>query len=477
MKVLGIPFSSNATDHYRILAPLEAMMEKGLSDVAIAPIIEGPHGIQMRGVHVGELTSGDLEMIAMQAGGLNDVFRSVVAAYKRGMDASDFDVVVMTRQFDQTSQNLLRRCLDNGIPVVYDMDDDLMAVPESNPAYMFAGTKGEVILKWHLQQGETIPFLPPKYGQVLDPNKEYTYEEAKELYTAAANWTRTIRSGMIDCIKMASAVTVTTPALARIYAVHNKNIFVLPNQMRLKEWTDVKPIQHPGEIWFGWSGSSTHLADLLLIEDAVIEVLKNHPKAFFAIQGFANPGELLTKISKAGLTHRLRDFPWTSLIEYREILAGMDVVLAPSSSIRFNESKSDIRVLEAWMCVRPVVVSPTTYGETLKACSEGGFVARTTYDWVRHIGRLLDDKHLRRRCGLHGLKYAADTRSYQVNAEKWSEVYDKVIQDEPKRQILRQREKERLQALENKRALAYEREATQRDRLHHKTRATTSNSV
>lgn len=430
MRILGIPFSSNAVDHYRVLAPLEALQERGLAEVEIAPIVEGPHGTQMRDVRVGGLTTADLEMIAQQTGGLNDTFRAIVETYRHGPDATDFDLVLMTRRFDLVSQNLLRRMREAGVPVIYDIDDDLMAVPESNPAYMYAGTKGETILKWHMQQGGVIPFLPVKFGQFIDQSKQYTPSEAQEIYTAASSWTKAIRSGMLQCIKMASAVTVTTPALKRLYAVHNKNIYVLRNEMRFKEWMDVPPIQHPGETWFGWSGSNTHLADLLMIEDAVIEILKTYPKSFFAVQGFANAGELLKKIKQAGLTHRLREFPFTSLTEYRQILAGMDVILAPSCPIRFNESKSDIRVLEAWMCVRPVVASSTTYGATLAECPEGGFVANRPKDWVRHIGRLLDDPHLRKRCGLHGLKYAADSRTYQNNVETWQDVYQKVIDRE-----------------------------------------------
>lgn len=428
MKILGVPYSSNAADHYRILCPLEALQEAGLAQVTIAPVVDLPGGIQQRPVRTRTFTQMDRnQLYALFAGDVR-LAQAVVRHYEEGPDASQFDITLITRRFEQSAIELIQAIrAETTRSVIYDIDDDLLGIPPSNPAYAFAGTDGNRVLAWHKHKldvdGVPIPFHPA------------------DARTASA-YTKHIRDGILSCVRAASALTVTTPELKRIYSAHNPNVYVLRNEMRLKEWLAITPIRHPGELWFGWAGSDTHLDDLKLIEKPIAEVLKRVPNAYFAVIGFPSVVEHLRSIPP----DRVRTFGWMPIQEYREILAGMDVILAPSADNRINRAKSDIRVLEAYMCIRPVVGSEITYGPTIRE-SGAGYVAQSVGDWTRRICELLADEHLRKSMGLRGLKYAADTRTYQANVQTWFEVYQKVLTDERLRHQKRTRTTDQLDHL------------------------------
>jgi len=225
--------------------------------------------------------------------------------------------------------------------------------------------------------------------------------------------------GLLTNIREADLVSVTTQALANEYAHLNSNIWVLPNQMQPDFWADLDPIPHPGEIWVGWAGGWTHLDDLRLIVTPMNQVLRQNPNVRFVLIGFTQAAELI-----------FQDLPQEQIIElpwhpdfhgYHNSVASLDVVLAPSRPIQFNDAKSDIRVMEAWLCNRPCVGSQTTYGDTIRE-SGGGFVAKNNKGWLQGINRLVRNEDLRRQMGQAGYNYVMQHRTYDGNAHRWAEA-------------------------------------------------------
>ncbi|MDO8108555.1 glycosyltransferase [Isoptericola sp. b441] len=145
-----------------------------------------------------------------------------------------------------------------------------------------------------------------------------------------------------------------------------------------------------------FSGTKTHDADWASIEPAVAQVLRERPEVELWLGGLVTPGPLLDDL--ADRVRRLPMVPWHTLPAY---LRDVDVNLAPLVlGTPFNEAKSAIKWLEAALVQTPTVASPTQ--PFLEAITEGrtGLLATDHDDWVRAIGRLLDDDLLRRRVGV-----------------------------------------------------------------------------
>ena len=111
--------------------------------------------------------------------------------------------------------------------------------------------------------------------------------------------------------------------------------------------------------------------------------------------------------------------------EYRNIVAAFDIALAPSLGIKFNDAKSDIRVLEAAICGVPVVASETTYGDTVRE-AKCGLVAKKAQKWIRYLNRLVNSASLRNELGQNGRRYTKG-RTYDANAWQWAEAYRSIL--------------------------------------------------
>ncbi len=149
----------------------------------------------------------------------------------------------------------------------------------------------------------------------------------------------------------------------------------------------------------------------------VIQVLQRNANARLVIVGFPEARKLFESV-----VDQLVMYKWMPITEYRRVVAGFDIVLAPSAKLDFNTAKSDIRVLEAAACSRPVVASDTTYGDTIRE-SGCGFVAKTTQKWIKYLHRLVNNAPLRKDMGEAGNRYVLNRRTYDLNVLQWMKAY------------------------------------------------------
>ncbi len=403
MNILGLPGDSGACAYYRVIKPLEALAEAEMAEFYIPPIENGN-----RIVRIGEFTEEEKKEIIEQRGPWDGF--AEIRRFERLPNVLDYDLLVFQRQPNDDIYHLIRRAQRCGIKAVFDIDDDAFNIPSSNPNYLMWGRDGRKVARLYLAMAKRGN-LPPEW---TDLSPDEAVENAKK-----------IRDGLFRNIRHADLVTTTVGALATVYQRLRSDIAILPNQMDPDDWLDLEPIPHHGEIWLGWAGSKTHYDDLKLLERVIPTILERYPLVCFVIAGFPEAKRLFFE---GYPDHRVITFPWTDLKSYRNYLASFDVVLAPSYPNKFNQGKSDIRVLEAGMVRRPVVGSPTTYGATIKE-SNGGFVAKKHVEWIKALSRLIEDEDLRRTLGQNVGNYARTHRTYRANAHLWAEAYSKLLEE------------------------------------------------
>lgn len=122
-----------------------------------------------------------------------------------------------------------------GKKIVVDYDDDLIGIPEHNPAH-----------------------------------RGVTPDE------------------VIRALKEVDAITVTSEALAKVYRPYAKKIGIIPNYVDVKRWPKAEPREG---ITIGLVGSASHHEDWKLIARAMFHIRQKYPDVRFLVAGYM-PGYL-----------------------------------------------------------------------------------------------------------------------------------------------------------------------------------------
>jgi glycosyltransferase involved in cell wall biosynthesis len=266
---------------------------------------------------------------------------------------------------------IVKKAKENGIRIVYDIDDRLDSVPIDNQAISVYG----------------------------DPAKQ---------------------AEIFDMIRTADLVTVSTEPLAEyIRGKGAKEVKVLPNMLT----TNVIPRRHPPNKKFTrilWAGSPTHKRDLAIVAPAIRSLLKREAgKVRFTCFGERLPEALSDCYDWIDLKDPV-DYD-----QYHDAIATIaaDFGIAPLERNAFNDSKSAIKALEYASAGYPMLLSPV--GE-YPAVVAAGMPAEIVADdqWGPALDRMVALSHEERDAmGKACLKWTLDNRCIgMTKASRWSDV-------------------------------------------------------
>jgi hypothetical protein len=207
-------------------------------------------------------------------------------------DLIQYDALFVQRPADPVHVDLIQRAKSMGIPVWVDYDDNLYAVPVSNPAF-----------------------------------QHYGRPEVQKTIAA--------------CVKMADLVTVSTKALQDCYRT---DALVIPNAWNdyLFPLNDLKKQQKT----VMWRGSPTHDEDVLSWADDLVEMYDEFPEYKWVFFGGCN-WQLLERLKDS--SRRVQMLSGTDPISYVKALEKIrpEWVIVPLKDNLFNQGKSNIAWLEA----------------------------------------------------------------------------------------------------------------------------------
>ncbi|MBK1679960.1 methyltransferase [Rhodocyclus tenuis] len=275
---------------------------------------------------------------------------------------ADPDIVVLQRQImDEQIARVERYRRVNGKPLVFELDDLMFELPKHNP---------------HNQE---------------------TPKDIKE---------RLRRS-----IGVCDRLIVSTAPLAEALREMNGDIRVVANRLPKSRWEGLAPArQQRKKPRVGWSGSISHVGDLLIIEDIVRELADEVDWVFMGLAPDA-------------LRPFIADFrPGVPFAEYPDALADMqlDLALAPLELCHFNECKSNLKLLEYGILGYPVIATDIVpYQGDLPITR----VKNKRTHWVRAIREHLSDRDELARRG-DAMK-AAVTRDWMLeeHLDEWLDAW------------------------------------------------------
>lgn len=286
----------------------------------------------------------------------------------------DVDVVVLQRPSKQLVYECIPFLQKRGIAVVVEMDDDLENLPRANG-----------------------------YWEKVAPDRKWALKACQ-----IADW-----------------VTVTTPALAKVYAKHGR-FTVIPNYID-STWFDIEPEKDPSTPWVGWTGNvATHPHDLEVIGTHFRGILDDMGAYGYVIGGSQ-------AFPKLGLDGDMADFvDWLDLHEYPHEVGRLHVGIVPLHQSKFNDAKSWLKGAEYLAMGAFVVASPTPEYVALQKImgTDAIRLAKRYRDWQKHLDHFIaisKDKRTSARLRKEMRGNAEQHLSIERNAWQYEKAWEQAL--------------------------------------------------
>ena len=214
---------------------------------------------------------------------------------------SFIDMVYCSRPDSMSHINIIKMAKFMGKKVWIDYDDDLLNVPQSNPAF-------------------------PYYAK----NSEF----------------------VATALRLADLVTVTSVSIKETYSQYNDNIEIVPNAIDERLVPKVRRDKKSPTKTVVWRGSNTHFKDLYDFRDEIIYVMKQRKDWKILFLGMA-PWFITEQLPES----QYGFYETMDILHYFELIGKImpDVMIVPLSDNKFNRGKSNIAYLEGVMAGASVV--------------------------------------------------------------------------------------------------------------------------
>ena len=247
----------------------------------------------------------------------------------------------------------------------------------------------EAVIQKLLQAG--VPYI-------LDLDDDYRIPEWHVLRQAAKKMNH---SGQIaTAAKGALAVTTTHELLADAITkeIGQKNVYIVPNGIDTSEEQFKIHDKKQDVTTFGWSGSVTHFEDVLEMFEGLLAMYKNHDTLKVVYGGFeaqditsnAIAGILTAK--GAATPEQFGYYSACDVSKYALFYEAIDVALIPLRNNRFNNMKSNLKMLEAGFKKKAVIVSNVWPYTSL--IGDNCLNVNHKHDWYKHMTKLLKNPNM-----------------------------------------------------------------------------------
>jgi glycosyltransferase involved in cell wall biosynthesis len=233
------------------------------------------------------------------------------------------------------------------------------------------------------------------------PEKSPVYKEIQRNFKDSKS---RLRQALASCDRL----IVSTEPLAELSKGLIEDIRVIPNRLPRDTWCHlVSKRQQADKPRVGWAGAQQHHGDLAIITDVVKELADEVDWVFMGMC----PEELHPYIKEF--------HPFISIDDYPEKLASLnlDLALAPLEQHPFNESKSNLRLLEYGVLGWPVIATDIYPYRTNNPPIT--IVQNDSEQWLTAIKSLLADKKQLYAAGDNLKQWVLDNYILEDHLDEW----------------------------------------------------------
>lgn len=205
---------------------------------------------------------------------------------------------------------------------------------------------------------------------------------------------------MGETLKLCDYAITTTPTLANELKKYAKEVFINRNvasekMAELSIRATKNRVKDDSKVVIGYlSGSITHNADFELVLPTITEIMKKYAHVYLKVVGILDLPEELKPFSE-----RILKEPFVSWKKLPDIVASLDINLAPLEDSLFNRAKSENKWVEAALCKVPTVASDIGAFQEMIVDGKDGFLCKNEKDWFSILDKLILNKELRKKIG------------------------------------------------------------------------------
>lgn len=244
----------------------------------------------------------------------------------------------------------------------------------------------------------------------IDPSNASAYSWFINGYDKKNGVRADVQGNLAANIAAADRVTVTTEALAKLVRPYNSEVVIVPNYMPswVLDWERPKR----DRLTVGWMGSGTHSMDWDEAAGHVKKFMLRNPEFQFHLIGGSygnrfqlNPGQLV-------------ETPWIDGVENVWKAMDFDIALAPLRPHVFNQSKSNLKALEAAALGIPIIASDCGPYPEFVEHGKTGFLVKRDHEWGKYLRELANDEAMREEMGA-AAKAKAQDWTLEGNIDQW----------------------------------------------------------
>jgi len=286
------------------------------------------------------------------------------------------------RQLDGFTR-ALSRCRRAGVPVVYELDDNLLDLHRDEP--------------WEPYPGDSL------------------------------------RGVVMFLARQADGMIVSTPALAERVADLRSDVLLVPNALDERLFgSSPEPLStRSSMVTIGYMGTLTHDADLRMVLAPLRALLARHAGKvrLELVGGAAGRG---TASLFEGLPFRMRNLgsehPYPRFVAWMRQHLRWDVAIAPLVDDPFTRCKSDLKYLDYAALGIPGVFSDVRpYRDTVRHRVTGLLAANEPGAWASALEEIVSDDTLRARLAEAAKAEVHGSRMLATNAARWGEAIETIV--------------------------------------------------
>ena len=216
---------------------------------------------------------------------------------------------------------------------------------------------------------------------------------------------------MQKVLKMCDAAITTTERMAEELKHYVPKVFINRNtaseeMLQLSEEAYKKIIaektaEERKTVKLGYfSGSITHNDDFILIQPAVAKIMEEYPQTELHIAGILDIPKELEAFKERVIAH-----PFTDWKKLPEMIAAVDINLAPLEESIFNEAKSENKWVEAALVRVPTIASNLGAFKRMIEHNKTGILANTCDEWYEGLESLVVDAQKREYIAKNAYEY------------------------------------------------------------------------
>jgi len=302
-------------------------------------------------------------------------YKQLRSFYSKDLDP--FDLIIFQRVYHPELLKILHQAKQMGKRTIYEIDDQLLDMPPEHPLY--------------------------------DEHSRTDYRQC-----------------VIEFLQQVDHVTVSTEPLRQDLSQYNSHITLLPNYLDETIFTEPKAASsREGPVRIGYAAGWTHEDDFRQVLPAVRRLQKEYGDKIRLVFFMYMPEELKgdPNVEHVGGANKLS--------EYARLLvqAQLDIGLAPLSSSRFNECKSDVKFLEySSQRIAGIYSRQTPYAGSVIDGETGLFVEKEDPDlWYEKIKYLIEQPAERERIQQQAHDYVLRERTLGANVRSWYDLYGHIL--------------------------------------------------